>query len=96
MINVKFTLWPLWDYSNWFLQVVKYGVVRMKLLYEDLVNWDRLYVAGRMQKPVLTLQSNQTIEDANYRNRVSSLVASLLMLPEKFKSQVRMIWVFRL
>ena len=73
------------------LQVVKYGVVRMKLLYEDLVNWDRLYVAGRMQKPVLALQSNQTIEDANYRNRVSSLVASLLMLPEKFKSQVRMI-----
>ena len=70
------------------MQVVKYGVVRMSLLCQDLVDWDRLYIAGRMQKPVLTLHKSRSIEEANRKNRISSLVASLLLLPEKFKSQV--------
>jgi translocator assembly and maintenance protein 41 len=34
------------------VQRVKYGVISMDALLKDLTEWDSLYVAGRMQKPV--------------------------------------------
>lgn len=32
--------------------VVKYGVVSMEMIERDLRDWETLYLAGRMQKPV--------------------------------------------
>jgi translocator assembly and maintenance protein 41 len=36
---------------------VKYGVVALPTLLRDLRDWDALYVAGRMHKPVATLRA---------------------------------------
>jgi mitochondrial translocator assembly and maintenance protein 41 len=33
--------------------IIKYGVVSMHHLERDLLEWETLYLAGRMQKPVL-------------------------------------------
>jgi hypothetical protein len=30
----------------------KYGVVRMHDLVQDILNWERFYLSGRLQKPV--------------------------------------------
>lgn len=35
-----------------FIQMFKYGVVRMDDLVRDILNWERLYLSGRLQKPV--------------------------------------------
>lgn len=33
-------------------RMIKYGVVRMHDLIQDLLNWERFYLSGRFQKPV--------------------------------------------
>lgn len=35
--------------------MLKYGVVRMDDLVLDILNWERLYLSGRLQKPVCVL-----------------------------------------
>lgn len=32
--------------------IIKYGVTSKKDVYEDLKNWNTMYLAGRFQKPV--------------------------------------------
>lgn len=34
--------------------MLKYGVVRMDDLVQDIQQWDRFYLSGRLQKPVWT------------------------------------------
>lgn len=69
-------------------QVVKYGVIRKDSLCRDLLQWDTLYTAGRLQKPVLTLQTDPDVEKASVQNRMSALIASLLLLPKIFSEKV--------
>lgn len=33
-------------------QLIKYGVISVKHLCDDLRDWETLYMSGRMQKPV--------------------------------------------
>jgi translocator assembly and maintenance protein 41 len=44
-------------YYNTFVTIenknIKYGVINFSDLYSDLLNWDTLYVSGRMQKPYI-------------------------------------------
>ena len=37
-------------------QMIKYGVISLAALERDLQQWDTLYCAGRLHKPVMTLR----------------------------------------
>ncbi|KAL9060784.1 MAG: hypothetical protein Q9162_000488 [Coniocarpon cinnabarinum] len=63
---------------------IKYGVVNLDTLYRDLSDWNTLYLAGRLQKPVKILRDDPKIRLANQVNLISALRTALLMLPEKF------------
>ncbi|KAF2864287.1 mitochondrial matrix Mmp37 [Piedraia hortae CBS 480.64] len=64
--------------------MIKYGVVNLDTLASDLSDWNTLYLAGRLQKPVKILRDNPRMRLANQVNLISALRIALLMLPEKF------------
>lgn len=64
--------------------MIKYGVVNLDTLGQDLGEWTTLYLAGRLQKPVKILRDDPKIRLANQINLLSALRTALLMLPEKF------------
>ncbi|KAF2773258.1 mitochondrial matrix Mmp37 [Teratosphaeria nubilosa] len=78
-------------YFNPFITVngvmIKYGVVNLDTLARDLSEWDTLYLAGRLQKPVKILRDDPRIRLANQVNLISALRTALLMLPEKFSEK---------
>ncbi|KAJ2849619.1 Mitochondrial translocator assembly and maintenance protein 41, partial [Coemansia erecta] len=67
--------------------VVKYGVVSMETLSSDLLNWDTLYLAGRMHKPTLTLRRDPLMRISKQVNLTHAVRAALLMLPKNFTSE---------
>jgi len=64
--------------------MIKYGVVNLDTLSKDLSEWNTLYLAGRLQKPVKILRDDPRIRLANQVNLISALRTALLMLPENF------------
>ncbi|KAK1088114.1 Mitochondrial translocator assembly and maintenance protein 41 [Friedmanniomyces endolithicus] len=64
--------------------MIKYGVVNLDTLATDLSDWNTLYLAGRLQKPVKILRDDARIRLANQVNLISALRTALLMLPERF------------
>lgn len=64
--------------------MIKYGVVNLDTLRQDLSDWTTLYLAGRLQKPVKILRDDPRIRLANQINLLSALRTALLMLPEHF------------
>jgi translocator assembly and maintenance protein 41 len=42
-------------FVNWNDRKLKYGVVRMHDLVQDILDWKRFYLSGRLQKPVCQL-----------------------------------------
>jgi translocator assembly and maintenance protein 41 len=68
-------------------QRIKYGVVSVNKLVEDLTDWRHMYLAGRLHKPVLTLQADEEVEAAVQVNLDRALDASRLLLPEEFSEQ---------
>lgn len=80
--------WGAGMYYNPYITVngimIKYGVVNLDTLARDLTDWDTLYLAGRLQKPVKILRDDPRIRLSNQINLVSALRTSLLMLPEQF------------
>ena len=71
--------------------MIKYGVIGTQLLYDDLQYWDSLYIAGRMQKPVLMLKDYAKLPLARKNNLDAAFITALLLLPERFTLQVRLI-----
>ncbi|XP_064121600.1 phosphatidate cytidylyltransferase, mitochondrial-like isoform X1 [Macrobrachium nipponense] len=70
--------------------VIKYGVVSRQNLITDLLDWDTLYVAGRLHKPVLMLYQDpddDELKNALKINVYAALHAALLMLPESFSEE---------
>lgn len=63
---------------------IKYGVVNIDTLLGDLTNWNTLYLAGRLHKPVKILRDEPRIRFTNQTNLISALRTSLLLLPEEF------------
>ncbi|KAJ3180662.1 Mitochondrial translocator assembly and maintenance protein 41 [Geranomyces variabilis] len=66
---------------------IKYGVVSMDRLIRDLHDWETLYLAGRLQKPVKVLRSDARVNLANRRNLRASVRAALLLLPSEFTEE---------
>ena len=64
--------------------LIKYGVVNMDTLCRDLSEWDTLYLAGRLQKPVKILRDHPSVRLANQVNLISALRTALLLLPPDF------------
>lgn len=67
---------------------IKYGVIKTDHLIEDLLQWTKLYVAGRLHKPVKfiinTCDRNEPLRHAIRFNKESAIRAALLQLPETF------------
>ncbi|XP_041023632.1 phosphatidate cytidylyltransferase, mitochondrial isoform X4 [Juglans microcarpa x Juglans regia] len=80
-------------YASWMVHLggpkllLKYGVVRMHDLIKDILNWERFYLSGRLQKPVHILVDNLDIENVNSANLKAAMTAALLLLPPKFTEE---------
>ncbi|WCJ35396.1 Phosphatidate cytidylyltransferase mitochondrial [Euphorbia peplus] len=74
-------------YVTWNNKLLKYGVVRMHDLVQDVLNWERLYLSGRLQKPVQILVDDVDIGNLNSVNLRAALSAALLLLPAKFSEE---------
>ncbi|ODV59604.1 putative phosphatidate cytidylyltransferase, partial [Ascoidea rubescens DSM 1968] len=59
---------------------IKYGIISIENLIDDLVNWENFYMAGRLQKPVKTLIEDPRLRFANQLNLYNALNLSLLLL----------------
>lgn len=67
--------------------LIKYGVVQLGTLERDLTQWDTLYLAGRLHKPVKILRDDPKIRLANQLNLLSALRTALLLLPPSFTEE---------
>ena len=80
--------WGAGVYFNPYVTVngtlIKYGVVNLDTLCKDLSQWDTLYLAGRLQKPVKILRDDPRVRLANQVNLLSAVRTALLLLPPKF------------
>ena len=69
------------------MQLIKYGVVEHRAAVSDLLNWDHLFLAGRMHKPVATLRECPVVVAAQQENKASAVRTALLLLPRRFSRQ---------
>ena len=80
--------WGAGVYFNPYVTVngtlIKYGVVNLDTLCRDLSQWDTLYLAGRLQKPVKILRDDPRVRLANQVNLISAVRTALLLLPPTF------------
>lgn len=67
--------------------LIKYGVVNLDTLCTDLSEWNTLYLAGRLQKPVKILRDDPRVRLANQVNLISAVRTALLLLPPTFTEQ---------
>jgi translocator assembly and maintenance protein 41 len=83
--------WGAGVYFNPYVTVngtlIKYGVVNLDTLCRDLSEWDTLYLAGRLQKPVKILRDDPRVRLANQINLISAVRTALILLPPTFTEQ---------
>ncbi|CDU22392.1 related to proline transport helper PTH1 [Sporisorium scitamineum] len=65
-------------------ELVKYGIISVDDLCTDLLDWETLYVSGRMHKPVALITSDARVRLAQQVNLASALRTALLLLPREF------------
>ncbi|KAK4858485.1 hypothetical protein QYF36_017162 [Acer negundo] len=74
-------------FVTWNDKMLKYGVVRMHDLVQDILSWERFYLSGRLQKPVHILVDNLDIENLNSVNLRAAMSVALLLLPSNFTQE---------
>ncbi|XP_019059389.1 PREDICTED: uncharacterized protein LOC104824626 isoform X5 [Tarenaya hassleriana] len=79
-------------FVTWNNRMLKYGVVRMHNLVQDILNWDRFYLSGRLQKPVHILVDGVDIANVNSVNLRAAISAALLLLPSNFTERTEIRW----
>jgi len=65
-------------------ETIKYGVISIRDLLQDLGEWRDFYVSGRLQKPVQIILDDPEVSAANRKNVENAATAALLTLPEEF------------
>lgn len=70
-------------------RTIKYGVISTRALKTDLLDWEFLYIGGRLQKPVYYVQKSKDSElnVALETNLRSAMHAALLMLPDRIREE---------
>ncbi|KAH7878028.1 mitochondrial matrix Mmp37-domain-containing protein [Lentinula edodes] len=63
---------------------IKYGVTTIDNLCSDLLNWNTLYLAGRMHKPLRIIKDDARVRLTQQVNLTSAVRAALLTLPANF------------
>ncbi|CAG0921149.1 unnamed protein product, partial [Notodromas monacha] len=78
---------PMVDYDD---MSFKYGVIHMDDFLCDLLEWEDLYVAGRLHKPVYYLNTkfSNRVASALSKNLRSAVLAALLILPPEFSEEM--------
>ncbi|KAF9316169.1 Mitochondrial translocator assembly and maintenance protein 41 [Podila horticola] len=78
-------------YFNPFVEVngmnIKYGVVSVDTLCNDLLNWETMYLSGRLHKPVKILIDDPRTRLSNQVNLFNATRVALLSLPKRFTSE---------
>lgn len=69
--------------------LIKYGVIGTNHLVNDLLDWETLYVSGRLHKPVEVLQepNSEALSKAINMNFQNAIHTSLLLLEEHFTEE---------
>ena len=69
--------------------LIKYGIIGTDHLINDLLDWETLYVSGRLHKPVEVLQepNMESLKKALDMNFKNALHTSLLLLDETFTEE---------
>jgi translocator assembly and maintenance protein 41 len=57
----------------------KLGIIEKDDLLKDLYTWKNFFVAGRFQKPIIKIKSDEELDKAIYFNRLSALKVALLL-----------------
>jgi mitochondrial translocator assembly and maintenance protein 41 len=72
------------------MRKLKYGVIHKQDALDDLNNWTKFALAGRMQKPILTLIEDPEIKQAEINNLKSAMSLALILHFDKV-DQVNML-----
>ncbi len=72
--------------------LIKYGVINRSSLIADLLDWECLYAAGRLQKPVRFVEKDSSARDHELNlglrmNLKNALHTAMLLLPERFTEE---------
>jgi len=67
--------------------VLKYGVISSSSFVADLLDWEWLYVSGRLHKPIMPLiePKSNSIRTAIQLNLQNAIHTTLLLMPETFQ-----------
>jgi len=68
-------------------RTIKYGVTSVDNLCSDLLNWNSLYLAGRMHKPLRIIKDDARVRLTQQVNLTSAVRAALLTLPAEFSEK---------
>ena len=68
-------------------RLLKYGVIETSDLRRDLLEWEVMYVAGRLHKPVQLIRNTEELDHCMDVNKDYAIYTALAMLPSRFSEE---------